>query len=340
MGVFQSWQNWLNRQVRTQAASNCAVYVSGSSVASAQMVLDTETNTATCRLRADHIETLASFGPTLAQQRQSLGFDKAQPVNLVLAPELYTTSLVAKPDVPQDEVVEAAKWVIQEQIDYPVDEAVIDTFPVPDAARDSDSIFVVSMPKARLSALIESAQASQVSVGSVDVSEMAIRNLCWHSFPMADQSVALLRLTGNSGLITVSRGDELYVARRILGVPEEFNEGALESFKEQLLLQVQRSLDYYESAMGQPTCDLLMVACTHNWTSPLTTYLSEALPTPVRTFADAISGDLVLSMWNPDRIEVDWEDLSADQENALVAALPALGGALRSAISSALMEVA
>ena len=60
----------------------------------------------------------------------------------------------------------------------------------------------------------------------------------------------------------------------------------------------------------------------------------------MRTFADAISGDLVLSMWNPDRIEVDWEDLSADQENALVAALPALGGALRSAISSALMEVA
>ena len=138
MGVFQSWQHWLSRQVRTEAASNCAVYVSGSSVASAQVVLSDEDNRATCRLRADHIETLASFGPTLAQQQQSLGFDKAQPVNLVLAPELYTTSLVAKPDVPEDEVVEAAKWLIQEQIDYPVDEAVVDTFSVPDAARDSD----------------------------------------------------------------------------------------------------------------------------------------------------------------------------------------------------------
>ena len=45
-------------------------------------------------------------------------------------------------------------------------------------------------------------------------------------------------------------------------------------------------------------------------------------------------------MWNPEQMEVDWENLSGAQENALVAALPALGGALRSAITSALVEAA
>ena len=86
--------------------------------------------------------------------------------------------------------------------------------------------------------------------------------------------------------------------------------------------------------MGQPNCNLLMVACTHSWTEPIADYLAEFLPVPVRTFADALSGDFDLSLFNPKQVQVDWSALTNEQENALVAALPAIGGALRNVITS------
>ncbi len=151
---------------------------------------------------------------------------------------------------------------------------------------------------------------------------------------MADQNVAMLRLTANSGLLTVSRGSDLYVARRISGVPEQFSAVALEEFRERLLLQVQRSIDYYESAMGQAGCDLLMVACTQSWTGPVTEFLRDALSIPVRAVSDAISDEFSVELYNPQRGKIDWGSVTDDEMNALCASLPALGGALRPIIEA------
>ena len=73
----------------------------------------------------------------------------------MLAPELYSVSLVERPPVAEDELVDAVRWQIQENVEFPVDTATLDVFPLPDAAtRDRPMVFVVAMQTEFLKVLL------------------------------------------------------------------------------------------------------------------------------------------------------------------------------------------
>ena len=145
----------------------------------------------------------------------------------------------------------------------------------------------------------------------------------------------MLRLTANSGMISISRGDELYLSRRVSGVPKVFAEDSWEDFRERMVLQVQRSIDYYESAMNQPHCNVLMAACTHGWAARVCEHLSEMLAIPIREVSDLIKDEVQLTLHNPEQVLIDWDALTEDQANAIAAGLPAIGGVLRQNICQA-----
>ena len=293
-----------------------------------------------------HVNVIAEPMPQLADLRDQLGkqvktlglgrHDGCKHVNLVLAPELYKLCLVDKPDVPEADVAEAVRWQLQEQVDYPVDQACLSTFPLPDSAsRNRPMIFAAIAQTEFLRNIVHQVLAAGLALDSIDIAELALRNLAWHCFPEPDQSVAVLRLTANAGVVNISRGDELYLARRISGVPQTFTEDMWGDFQERLVLQVQRSIDYYESAMNQPPCNMLMVACTEDWTERVTDHLETVMPVPVRTVTEALEGDVTLTLHNPDKQTVDWRNPTPRQVNALAAAMPALGGVLRNRITVA-----
>ena len=323
------------------AGQRLAIYVSGTVVA---LAYGDFRQAAQVTMRADPMAQLTEVRQTLAQQMASLGIDGqavTKACNLVLAPEMYSLSLVDRPDVPEEDLREAVRWRLQDQVDYPMEEASLDVFELPrSASRERPMVFAVSMQGDFLRSLVREIDAAGLQVASVDVTELAIRNLIWRQFPQPDQSDGALRLTANSGLMSISRGDELYLARRVSGVPEKFAEPAWESFRERLLLQVQRSIDYYESAMNQPHCNMLVVACTDDWSERVTSYLAEMLPIPIRTIGEMLAGELDLTLYNPEPQTVDWTRLEARQANALAAGLPALGGVLRDEIERTLQEVA
>ena len=336
---------WLNNIVHrftgrsasgAASGAHAAVYLSGSMVAT---VLADVSDNLRIAMRADPMPNMTDLRDLVAAQAEQIGVLKSRAknrVNLVLAPELYHLCTVERPDVPDSEVDEAVRWTLQEQVDYAVDTASLVTFPLPaSASRDRRMVFAAIMPTEFLRGIVQQIHDARLELASIDISELALRNLAWHCFPQADQSVALLRLTANSGVINVSRGDELYLARRVSGVPKTFSEDGWSDFRERLLLQVQRSIDYYESAMSQPPCNMLMVACTDDWTQRVCGHLSELLPIPVRTIGEALSGELALTLYNPEREDVDWEHLDPRQMNAVAAAVPALGGVLRARIDAA-----
>ena len=241
-GWRQRWTGWLANKSTSSGVGwddAMAVYVSSAAVASVflrgNMSGESQTDGGVVHMKADPIASQSAIMATLRAHRRSLGAPEGQAVELVLSPELYSSSLIPKPDLGSDELVDAVRWLVQEQLEYPVDDAVIDAFEVPSTSREAASVFVITMPKPKLTELLESVHQAGFTVNSVDVTELAVRNLVWQCFPLPDQSVALLRLTGNSGLITISRSDELYVARRVSGVPETFNEAAFGEFKDRLL---------------------------------------------------------------------------------------------------------
>lgn len=297
-------------------------------------------NTVHARLRADPIQQLADAAGVLREQASVLGL-KRTACQIVLAPELYTLSLIERPDVDDSEVVEAVRWRMQENVEFPMDQASLDVFEMPDGAtRDRRMVFVVAIHTELLKRILDKVYDAGLETDVVDVAELALRNIICDLFPEPDQGIALLRVTSNSGMINVSRGEALFLSRRISGVPGEFSVAAWESFQERLLLQVQRSIDYYESAMGQPPCNALLVAATHGWQENICAYLADMLAVPVRPLTDELAPHYELELFNPSAKRIDWSNLTVPEANALAAALPTFGGVLRGLLGKPLDEAA
>lgn len=324
-----------------------ALYVSGSSVATvtARFSAEGEAGAAQMCLYASQMEQASQFKDLLTTQVDTLSLQRhpaRKRCNLVLAPDMYNLVLLDRPDVADDEVADAVRWLIQDQVDFDMETASLDVFELPKgASRERRMVYAAALPQAFLKSVVAQIYATGLELQSIDLTELALRNLSWSCFPDADQNVAVLRLTSNSGLINISRGDELYLSRRVKGLPDVVSENQWDAFRERLLLQVQRSIDYYESAMGQPHCDVLVIACTHEWAGLVTDYFAEMMPIPIRRVDEVLAHEMQISLFNSDQQQkVDWSVISDAQVGAIAAGLPAIGGALRHRLAEPMDEVA
>ena len=282
-------------------------------------------------MRADPIKDAEGYVSAIAAQKASLKL-KGDDCHVVLAPEFYSLTLVDRPPVAESDLKEAVRWAVQENIDYPMELAELDVFDLPrSASRTSnrDLLFVTVVRKDLVKRILGYLHENDLGVSTIGISELSFRNTIATLFPEADRSIGLVRLTTNSGLINISRAEELFLSRRITGVPNIFSENAWAEFKDQLLVQVQRSIDYYESAMSQPPCDAIVVATTHSLQERVCDYLDKMLPVPIRSFTEVLGERFDLTLHNPEPTEVDWSNFDVDHSNAISAALPAIGGLLR-----------
>jgi len=92
----------------------------------------------------------------------------------------------------------------------------------------------------------------------------------------AEQTLALLQFTENDGLMTVYHNQDLYVARDFkIGLLDI--EAALqdedESLYENLLLELQRSMDYFESTYAMGLIRKMMIFPQTPGTERMATYL-------------------------------------------------------------------
>ncbi|MGV8841840.1 MAG: MSHA biogenesis protein MshI [Pseudomonas sp.] len=236
------------------------------------------------------------------------------PVNLLLHPGDYQMLLLDSPDVPAEELRDAMRWRVKELIAEPLDQMVIDAFVLPaDAYRGrSKMAYCAVLDKARMSgygALIEQAG---LKLSSIDVTEMAFRNLGL-LFGAESLNIALLRLRSSEGLICVQHGADLYMARSI----EHGLERAQQDFSS-VTLEIQRSLDYFESQLGKG-------------------YINRLLLLPMKRDADAtlqaLIGGLAVKLQVLDLRELFVEQPAAELELPEQAyCMAAVGAALRQAV--------
>lgn len=169
------------------------------------------------------------------------------PVNLLLHPALYQLLLLDSPDVPANELRDAMRWKVKEQISEPLEQVLVDAFALPaDAYRGrSRMAYCAVLAKARLEQWLHMLKHAGLSLQSIDITEMAFRNLGLLA-GAEGLNLALLRLRSSEGLISVQQGADLYMARRI----EQGLEHASQDFAG-VTLEIQRSLDYFESQLGK-----------------------------------------------------------------------------------------
>lgn len=168
----------------------------------------------------------------------------------VLAPGEYQVLPIEAPPVPANEMRRAAAWRVRELIDFPIDQAVVDTFDPPQSTqRGAARINVVVARRETVDARIDQLRRAGLDLEIIDIPELAQRNIST-CLPDGSGGHALLALDAAGGLVTVYRDGEQYLGRTL-----DTGHGALEAqghaAADALVLEVQRSLDYYESALAQ-----------------------------------------------------------------------------------------
>lgn len=196
----------------------------------------------------------------------------------------YQLLVVETPAVPKSELKDALRWHIKDLIDDPVSDITLDAFdiPAPRGAKGSNVVYVVAAKKEQLNLRSETLQNAGINLQIIDIKELAQRNIA-NLLSNNKNGVALLSLDSTSGILTLSKGGELYLNRQLnlglnqvvpaaentptetqsdTGLPELNldSEIANSAIYDYIALELQRSLDYYESNFRQPPIRTLHLA--------------------------------------------------------------------------------
>lgn len=196
------------------------------------------------------LETGTDPADVLRQRLAKLGLQRL-PCHFVLSPASYNMLLVEAPKVPPQELAEALRWRIKDLISFPVAEAAIEAFLLPeDSARGGNRMaYAVVSQRKHIAALVEQAKASQASLSVIDIAEMALRNLA-ETCCDTKRGVAIVKLGQGGGSLQIIRAGNLYLSRQF---SLSYNAGLLDDLPaEALVLELQRSLDYFERQLRQP----------------------------------------------------------------------------------------
>lgn len=174
------------------------------------------------------------------------------PCVLVLEEGDYKFLLTEAPPVPKEELAAALRWRVKELINVPAADITLDTLDAPLAAGTQQAmIYVVAARNELLRTLISPVKAAKMDLHVIDVAETAQRNIA--ALLQDKTALATLSVRPRYSLLTVTRGRELYLSRTLVGgLTAIFSEQLQEDAFNQLALEVQRSLDYYESHYRQP----------------------------------------------------------------------------------------
>jgi MSHA biogenesis protein MshI len=185
-------------------------------------------------------------------------------VSGVIRSEDYQLLQVEAPEVQPDEMRSAVRWKVRDVVDFPIHDAVIDVFETPDQSRyvQSRMMFVVAARGDAVQRVAGLIKPRVRNFDAIDIPELCLRNLS-ALLPQDERGVALLALGDNFAQLVLTRQGTLYLTRRIeLGRRRDLdlqgNNAGLDVHA--LALELQRSLDYYESHFDQPPIADLVIA--------------------------------------------------------------------------------
>lgn len=195
----------------------------------------------------------------------------------------YNLEMLEKPQVAESELRQAVRWKIKDSLSFDVNNAIIDVFEIPGQKERSRTplVYAVAAEKECVKQRITLFEEQCLEIESIDIAELVMRNIA-SLLPEDQQGVALLKLDGAKGLMTLTQDSSLYltrsidvgfsaisVANSVLGEPANEADGlALEESispdqtrtLDAIVLEVQRSLDYYESHFAKHAINSLVLA--------------------------------------------------------------------------------
>lgn len=250
--------NWLRKNAGSSRVLGCDVYQDGCALA----IVDQADNAGPLitGVRWCPFEPGADSAAALRHAVRQLNA-RSLPVVANLQHSAYSLVQLEAPDLGPDELREAMRWRVKDLIDFPVEQAVIDVFKLPRSRRPGapELVYAVVAKSHEVESLGELLEAAGLKVMAIDIAEMAIRNLVAH-LDKPTRPRAYLHLKPGETIIEIADGPQVYLSRRVL---QDFDLDAdgnlLQVQMENLALEVQRSLDYFESQYALGAADQLSV---------------------------------------------------------------------------------
>lgn len=159
---------------------------------------------------------------------------------------------VEKPGVEESELIQAVTWKIKDLINYDVAHAVVDSYPMPISSKNNkQQLSVVSARENVISQYVETIKSCALKLVALDIHELVPTNLPAVRLN-GQQTLAILSLKRNNALLSIYHDGDLYVSREFKIGLAQLNLVTSEdqSIFDSLLLEIQRSLDYFESYYG------------------------------------------------------------------------------------------
>lgn len=166
-------------------------------------------------------------------------------------------------ELPREDWAGAIRWRLKEQVDFPVDDAIVEVLGVPQdtQSRSAQSAIALLEPRAETQALALAADDAGLNWTAIEVPETGLRNICALVETEA-QAQALIAFGKEHALLVITFGGELVMTRTIevaaeaLMGSEETRGGAVGRAG----LEVLRTLDTFERTHSKVTLSGLSVA--------------------------------------------------------------------------------
>ncbi|WP_191905887.1 pilus assembly protein PilM [Nitrincola iocasae] len=175
-------------------------------------------------------------------------------VILTLEQEAFELIQMDKPDVPDADLKAATHWKLQEYLEYPVTEAISDIFEVPEGRHGhSNQLFVAVARRSLLEKRIKLIRDAGLKPTYIDIAQLAMRNLIEGRLQTSD-TVGIVHFHPNDSRLYICRNSQFYITRVInLGLNSLITDDEMQQLQlvDQFSLEVQRTMDYYDSHFGQ-----------------------------------------------------------------------------------------
>jgi MSHA biogenesis protein MshI len=173
------------------------------------------------------------------------------PVYWMLGPDEYQLNLIESMPVPASEMTKALAWRIRSLISYPIEEAVLEYFELPEKKNSQNTplIAAVTAQKTALQPVINLLEHCGLNLVTIDIPELAMLNLT-ALYENDEKCSAFLYFYKASVILNISCKKTLYFTRRIT-VPRTTDTIDYEK----LSLEILRYFDFFRSQwrLSSPT---------------------------------------------------------------------------------------
>jgi MSHA biogenesis protein MshI len=174
---------------------------------------------------------------------------------IVLGLNSYQMLLVEAPPVEAEELAAALKWKVKDLLSQKVDQSIVDGFLLPDDAfRGRQKMaYAVATEKQAQQNLVDTLAEVGVLVDSIQVPELlllqALKNVL-----SAGQAELVMVIGASGGMLVAIADGAVYLSRKLdvsADTVSEENSEQSQQVIDKLVLEMQRSRDYFESQMGK-----------------------------------------------------------------------------------------